>query len=233
MKKYQIKRCGKDFKFTLEVNNKGTREKRIAIDNKGKKAIFKYEMKDRNCSEACSEKLSCEIARILGYGCANIELATDENGTLGILNYVFVNVYEEEHTDAIAYIKGNGEERKQFYTLENIKQKLDMLDLKLFYQFIKILFFDALVGEQDRHEENWGLIRKGVEYNISPLYDNGCNLLRDFHIEENAKKYYSGEKDFNVYINRSRALIYKNDGNLYKHFELFIQNVSNSNRGRR
>ena len=154
MKKYEIKEVGKDFKFISEINNKGSREKRMALDNNGKKAIFKYEKYDEGCSEACSEKISCEIARTLGYECADIELAIDENKKLGILNYLFVNIHEEEHIDAISYIKRNNEERKQFYTLENIKKCLDELNPNLFYQFLKIMIFDALVGEQDRHEEN-------------------------------------------------------------------------------
>lgn len=42
MEKYEIKKVGKDFRFILEINNKGTREKRTVLDNKGNKAIFKY-----------------------------------------------------------------------------------------------------------------------------------------------------------------------------------------------
>ncbi len=217
MEKYEIKKVGKDFRFIPEINNKGTREKRTVLDNKG---IFKYEMYDKSCSEACSEKLSYEIAKVLGYDCAHIELALDENDTLGILNYLFVDIHEEEHIDAIAYIKKNDEIRSQFYTLENIKKCLDMLNTNLFYQFLKIMVFDALVGEQDRHEENWGIIRKDGEYKLSPLYDNGCNLLREFYKKENAEKYYNGLKDFDAYIKRSKTLICKKDGSKYKHFEL-------------
>lgn len=82
------------------------------------------------------------------------------------------------------------------------------------------MIFDALVGEQDRHEENWGIIRKDGKYKLSPLYDNGCNLLREFQKKENAEKYYRGVKDFNAYVWRSKTLIYKEDGRQYKHFEL-------------
>lgn len=220
MEKYKIKKAGKDFRFIPEINNKGTREKRIVLDNKENKAIFKYEMYNKNCSEACSEKLSYEIAKVLGYECAHIELALDENNKLGILNYLFVNIHEEEHIDAIAYIKKENEKRSEFYTLENIKKILDTLNTDLFYQFLKIMIFDALIGEQDRHEENWGMIKKNGIYKLSPLYDNGCNLLREFHEKEYAEKYYSGLKDFNSYIRRSKTLIYKNDGSTYKHFEL-------------
>lgn len=226
MEKYEIKKVGKDFRFIPEINNKGTREKRTALDNKGDKAIFKYEKYNSGCSEACSEKLCYEIAKVLGYECAHIELAVDENETLGVLNYLFVDIHKEEHIDAISYIKKNNETREHFYTLKNIKKCLDMLDVKLFYQFLKIIVFDALVGEQDRHEENWGIIRINGEYKLSPLYDNGCNLLREFYKKENAEKYYSGQRDFDVYIKRSKALIYKEDGSKYKHFEL-IQDLYN------
>ena len=227
MKKYEIKKVGKDFKFIPEINNKGTRKKRTVLDNKGNKAFFKYEMYDKGCSEACSEKLSYEIAKILEYECAHIELALDENDEIGILNYLFVNLHEEEHIDAISYLKKNDEIRSQFYTLENIKKCLDMLNQDLFYQFLKIMVFDALVGEQDRHEENWGIMRINGEYKISPLYDNGCNLLREFRKEDFAIKYYDGLKDFDTYINKSNTLIYKENGKKYKHFELieYLYNI--------
>ncbi len=227
MKKYKIKKVGKDFKFIPEINNKGTRKKRVVLDNKGNKAIFKYEMYDKGCSEACSEKLSYEIAKILEYECAHIELALDENDEIGILNYLFVNLHEEEHIDAISYLKKNDEIRSQFYTLDNIKKCLDMLDKELFYQFLKIMVFDALVGEQDRHEENWGIMRINGKYKLSPLYDNGCNLLREFRKEDFAIKYYNGLKNFDTYIKKSSTLIYKQNGKRYKHFEL-IEYLYNS-----
>lgn len=219
MIKYNIKRPNKDFIFIPEINNKGSRTKKTVLDMRTKrKAIFKYQK--YNCSEACSEKLSCEIAKVLEYDCAKIELAVDAEGNLGILNYLFVNLNEEEHMDAIAYIKKEKEERKEFYTLKNIKKCLDELDKNLFFQFLKIIIFDALVEEQDRHEENWGIITRNGQYKISPLYDNGCNLLREFYNQEVADKYYSGDRDFEAYIRRSKTAVYKEDGKKYGHFEL-------------
>lgn len=220
MKKYSIKKAGKDFSFNQEINNKGSREKRVIIDNRGHKAIFKYQMKDRICSEACSEKMSYEIARAIGYKCAKIELAIDEENTIGVLNYLFVNTLEEEHIDAVDYIKKNNEKREEFYTIENIKKCLDKIDKKLFENFLKIILFDALTGEQDRHEENWGVTRKNGKYKLSPLYDNGCNLLKDFYDINYAEKYYSGQKDFQAYIKRSKSSIRDNNGKKYNHFKL-------------
>lgn len=36
--------------------------------------------------------MSYEIAKILNYDCARIDLAVDEKGILGVLNYVFVDI---------------------------------------------------------------------------------------------------------------------------------------------
>ena len=165
--------------------------------------------------------MSYEIAKTLGYDCARIELAKDEEGTIGVLNYLFVDIGTTEHIDAVSYLNIHDDERPKYYTISNIKKVLDELDENLFNDFIKIMIFDALVGEQDRHEENWGIERIGEQYKISPLYDNGCNLLRNFRDETYAEKYYSGIKNFDAYINKSETIIYKEDNKKkYKHFEL-------------
>lgn len=165
-----------------------------------------------------------EIAKVLGYDCARIELAKDTEGVLGVLNYFFVDSNTKNnilHMDAVVYLKKDNEERSSFYSLSNIKSRLDALDENLFYEFIRIMVFDALVGEQDRHEENWGVQIIDNQYRISPLYDNGCSLLREFKNEQFARKYYTGKNPFDAYIKRSRTLIYKEGTNKkYKHFEL-------------
>lgn len=180
--------------------------------------LKEQEEKNYECTEACSEKLSYEIAKLLGYKCAKIELAKDENNNVGILNFIFSN-RTKEHTDAIDYLNPNNEERKEYYTISNIKNKLDQLDASLFKDFIKIMIFDTLIGEQDRHEENWGITKQNDKYEISPLYDNGCSLLREFKKEEYAEKYYNKIKDFDALIRKSSCIIYKENGKRYKHFE--------------
>lgn len=229
MKKYFIKTPKKDFKF-LEINYnvKGSRKKKLVIDNRGNRVFFKYEHSDYEVSEACSEKMSYEIANILGYECAKIELARDLAGNLGVLNYLFIDIGNVEHMDAVSYLNIHGDERPKYYTISNIEETLNKLDKKLFKDFMKILIFDALVGEQDRHEENWGIEKIGGKYKLSPLYDNGCNLLREFRDLDYANSYYSGKKDFDAYINRSKTIIYKEDNKTkYRHFELieYLNNI--------
>lgn len=222
MNKYDIKNVNVDFKFIQnEPIVKGSRRKILAINNDNEIAMFKYEREDYICSEACSEKLAYEIAKVLGYKCAKIDLAIDENNQIGVLNYYFSNKFTSPHTDIVAFLNKNQNERSNYYTISNIKYVLDEINNNLFRDFVKIMVFDSLIGEQDRHEENWGITEKQGNYLISPLYDNGDSLLREFKNIENAEKYYNKIKDFDAYINRSKTIIYKEDNNKqYKHFEL-------------
>lgn len=82
-------------------------------------AYFKYEK--YNCSESCSEKMSYEIAKVLGYPCAHIELAKDKKNNIGVLNYLFIDRGQEEHHDATDFINKNESESKEYYTISNIK----------------------------------------------------------------------------------------------------------------
>ena len=134
---------------------------------------------------------------------------------------MFVDVNTAEHIDILLYLNKNEKDRPRFYTISNIKKELDQLDVNLFCDFIKIMVFDALVGEQDRHEENWGISYVNNHYCMSPLYDNGCSLLKDFKKEEIASPYYNGIKDFDAYIKKSKTYFYKEDNKTrFKHFEL-------------
>lgn len=126
MRKYPIKTSKRDFKFLeTNYNTKGSRVKKLVIDNNGNKAFFKYEGKNYTASEACSEKMSYEIAKVLDYECAKIELAKDNKGNLGILNYLFIDIGTTEHIDAVSYLNIHDNERTKFYTISNIKKILD------------------------------------------------------------------------------------------------------------
>lgn len=42
--------------------------------------------------------------------------------------------------------------------------------------FAKIITFDALLGNTDRHQENWGILFEAGEYKLSPAFDNGTSM---------------------------------------------------------
>lgn len=222
MKKYDIKIEGKDFFRASDTLGIGSRKKFLAFDDINDKLyIFKYEKENYFTTESCSEKMSFEIAKVLDYNCAHVELARDKDGTLGILSEFFVELENNFHIDAKLFLKKEFVDRKDFYNLSNIKNTIDFLNPTMFNNFIKLMIFDALIGEQDRHEENWGFtFSKDNDVSFSPFYDNGDNLLNKFCDENYAKKYY-GDAAFDKYIRRSKTLIYKEGLNSkFRHFEL-------------
>lgn len=43
-------------------------------------------------------------------------------------------------------------------------------------EFGKIIAFDALLGNTDRHQENWGIMFDADRYRLSPAFDNGTSM---------------------------------------------------------
>lgn len=226
---YRIFRLGDDFQYARDRITLTGKRTKVLVDVGGDKAILKYPPFNYNTSEISSEKIAYELAKELGFECARAELAQGEDGTMGILNFLFTSPPKVTHTDAGAYLKTVDSSRSSFYTLSNIKSVLDDLGDNLFCDFVRTMVFDALIGEQDRHEDNWGILSgngNGV-LRISPLYDNGCSLVRDFADENKIAEYESGRKNFEDYINRSKTLLYKEleylvegESMRYGHFEL-------------
>lgn len=220
--KYKILKEGKDFfsKNITDRNTKGSRQKKIIVTTRTlEHGFFKYE-KYPLCSEACSEKLACEIAKKLGIPTANIEFAKDKDGTIGIISFLFID-FMGRHTDAKDFFNAKEFERKKICRISSIKNFLDNFGDEEFNKFLDIMVFDALVGETDRHEENWGLTKKGAKYSLSPLYDSSCNLLREFKDLKISEPFYNKEKDLSEYARKSKTCIFKEDlSGRYKHFEL-------------
>ena len=219
---------GTRFKEITNRPTKGARVKKLLDDTYLQRLVFlKYCAVDRNnerrkSTELASEKIACEIAKVIGYRCADIDLAKDQDGELCVLNYSFLKPDESLIEFASeASISQNGSDRKEKYTIQGIKRILDTVDEKLYSEFIGLQVFDALIGESDRHEENWGYIRTNERSDIilAPFYDNGDSLMHninDIQIEE----YTNNEASFLKYINKSKTKILDNNGHKIKHFQL-------------
>ena len=102
----------------------------------------------------------------------------------------------------------------------------------------KILLFDALIGNSDRHHSNWGItetkgflsVEKGVfpvnVMTLSPLYDNGsslCSYINESDIETILKDKIRYESIINT---KSKSAIGWNNLRPIRHFEL-IKNLRN------
>lgn len=50
--------------------------------------------------------------------------------------------------------------------------------------FWLMFLMDATLGNRDRHEGNWGFIKKGDSIELSPIFDNGSSLFPDVDLSD-------------------------------------------------
>lgn len=149
--------------------------------------LFKYpkESQGNICGEHWAEKIASEIAKVIELPCANIDLGY-YNHQAGSMSYLITDPNKETMVEGEHYIKNKfshydvnkliDPSTQRIYSLSMIEDALknDML----FMQFLDILIFDCLIGNTDRHQNNWGVIRDKEENPIciAPAYDNGSSL---------------------------------------------------------
>jgi hypothetical protein len=84
---------------------------------------------------------------------------------------------------------------------------------ELFGGFVSMLVHDALIGVQDRHHENWGVIVQrdvgGSWPRFAPLYDSARGLFCNVKDNELAQRFAGrdGSQRLDTYIARSRPLV--------------------------
>lgn len=123
---------------------------------------------------------------------------------------------------------------------------------KIIDSFIEMLVFDAIVGNRDRHQQNWALLRKidvkvkksllrkfkknQLEFevniiehiNFSPLFDNG-NCLAYNIIEENIDSFLNDYSKIEKYLFGEKATSHVRwEGKCLPHLEL-LSNISLEN----
>lgn len=115
-------------------------------------------------------------------------------------------------------------ERHNIFLVEKIFCHFNREDL--LEQFFKILIFDAIIGNTDRHQDNWGFIQKNrtKEMGLAPAYDNSTSLGSEL-IEEKLSGYLDKNGlRLRQYINKGKAHIRGSDNGIdlerINHFQL-------------
>ena len=189
-------------------SGKGKKVWLINPKNPDKQGWFKYVKKtlrknpdgsysECNSYENFSEKLAELIANTIGMKNAHIDLGIYEN-EIGCFSYN-INKPMEEIVSLITkkYPKYNekllyDEQNKIYYSIQMILSSLN--NKKLEKDFFKILIFDYIIGNSDRHSNNRAIVRKDKdEFEIGPLYDNGSSLCA-YVYEGDIEKYFQKDK---------------------------------------
>ncbi|MYE54981.1 MAG: hypothetical protein F4X34_07285 [Chloroflexi bacterium] len=76
--------------------------------------------------------------------------------------------------------------------------------------FAGYLLLDALIGNTDRHHENWGLLRRrtsaGWSGYLAPSFDHASSLGRE--LQDERREILLSENRVGVYVNRGRGGIF-------------------------
>lgn len=185
-----------------------------------------------NTGENWSEKVSCEIAKLLGLPCANYELATYE-GRRGVLtekffastgtwfpgNYLLSRALTS-YDNTKTYSQLDYKLSTVFHIIRRFKPRppvainvcaygMDGLDY-----FIGYLVFDCLIGNTDRHHENWGVILNNseghVDLHLAPTFDHASSLGRNELDQKRVLRLTTTDKRATVeaYAERTKSAFY-------------------------
>lgn len=212
----------------------------------------KYGNDIQRFGEDWAEKIACEISKLLNIPCANYELATFR-GQAGVITKNIVATNENmltgntllTHLDNILSKQKlvpipKMEESKLtnenhiisrisvclsnfvinkpigWNSLDNIKNAEDV--------FIGYLMLDALISNQDRHNQNWGMIYSPDNRTyLAPTFDHAASLGRNESDENRKKRLKTKDKgqSISTYVNRAKSQIYNKNGQKLKTIDAF------------
>jgi hypothetical protein len=197
-----------DWNHIVYQNTTGSRSKKIITNPethdeyffKGSKELSDGEI--RYPTEFWSEIVSSKIGQYLKFNILDYNIGYNKYGTqkIGCLSKSMVLNSENKLTEGKVYLTGykssyNPEKDKKDYTFQFIRNTLSSFNYENYIKnLLEIIVFDALIGNSDRHQENWGIITN-FKQTIKDL---------DLKINKSTDKWY---KNWRLKIQRNLTII--------------------------
>jgi hypothetical protein len=155
----------------LWYNTGGTRAKKYLQSPDEKYYYFKrsYVKPNRDYTyEFWSEVIAHQLGLMIGINVLQYDIAFDAE-SMGCIAENMIDTESEELIEGIQYIKALNpnfdpsiKEHKTWYTFDLIKKALthSRVEEHFVYNILEMLVFDAIIGNGDRHQENWAIISK-------------------------------------------------------------------------
>lgn len=250
----------------------GTRAKKYVEGKDGKLYYFKRsEYKEAQGGkpekdyryEFWSEVIAHEVGTLLGFNTLRYDIAID-NDIVGCLCEDMLGSGKEELIMGVQYLQGYDNffdplkrEHRKKYTFQLIENAMAKYGYEVFLKNItSLIVFDTIIGNSDRHQENWGVIAElkplyrsmekvlnsGDEeerqllrdaklllpdnMKFAPFFDNGSSLCRELSACRVEELLL--DKDLQeIYIQKGKAEIHWQEQKL-SHFQL-VENLLDSN----
>jgi len=211
--KEAIEQLGSKAKFWLRFKN--------APDERW---LFKFARE--NTGEDWSEKIAAEVAILLEIEAARVELAEFADRR-GIISFSFTDSgkgVDLIHGNELLAGRVTGYDKTKLrqqrdHAVPNILRVIeetfkDEKDRKKESQKMAgLVILDAVIGNTDRHHENWGMLRRAsfdrTDYQLSPSFDHASSLGRELADDKRAARLK--EKTVLNYLRKGRGGVYWND----------------------
>ena len=155
-------------------NSGGTRAKRILQDDNGKEWFFKCsERKSARDNkpekyykyEFWSEIIATQLGQKLGLDVLRYDVAIN-NSEIGCISPNMIDSEKEQLVEMGRYMTAHNnnfspvdKKTRKEYTFQLLEETLKRFELEMFKSvFLQTMVFDALIGNTDRHQENWAFI---------------------------------------------------------------------------
>lgn len=201
------------------------RKEEIIIDG------FRYIMKYQKNSEIglvfnhVSEYIGSHVFAILGLSVQETFLGTYNGENVVLLKNFCKEGEQLVHFNDVG--ESTLEQDKEFYqySYESIQQMLlDNSKLtnvnETVERFWDMFIIDALNGNFDRHGGNWGFLKRGSQYTLAPVYDNGSSMYPRLNTDEQLLNVLNSESERNKRVYQFPTSQIKLNGKKSSYYEV-------------
>lgn len=187
--------------------------------------LFKYNR--INTGEDWSEKIAAEIAELLAIPHAQVELAKC-GGDRGIISKDFTDNGNKwlMHGNELLSLSITQYPKRQKYRVSKHSIKNILSTISKFKVvvpsglplevdspkelFLGYLMLDVLIGNTDRHHENWGILLLSENLELAPTFDHASSLGREL-LDDRRKQLLSNPSHFERYCEKAASAIFPTD----------------------
>lgn len=171
-----------------------------------------------------AERIAHGVALRLGVPAARTELAVEDLAGIrfGVVSGSVLARHDREGSASVELVLGNQllpepvtDRARTSYTLEAIQAAIGDVapptgappEFSAWETFVGYLVLDALIGNTDRHEENWAVISSPERKRLAPTFDHASSLGFQLSDQGREERLRTGDRGFTpeAYADRARA----------------------------
>ncbi|NMA90337.1 MAG: toxin HipA [Amphibacillus sp.] len=197
----------------------GTRSKFWLIEPESNSTKHLFKIPTAGTGGHWAEFVASELGDKLGFNTAEVRLA-EYNGVIGTISKNFRAKAEALYEGGDLFLARFADFDRHSLAYYELPHIIDLLaKYGLEKEFVALPVYDALIANNDRHCDNWGVLIGPEAIRLAPIYDNGSSLGFNERIDKK-KKMLTDNRMLLGFCNRGKSSIGLPGRKKPKHFEL-------------